>query len=134
MTSYRQIYKMPKNTNLSILQPLKASEPNLLCFLTLVLENFGIVQNFCSEMAPNGDVSHEIVSGIIWEIMEKSTQSTNFFKKKVNFFKLGTYLMKRSRLFFNFCANFHAWTLCNNKVTEYWPLQLEHYINFVLIL
>ena len=28
------------------------------------------------------------------------------------------------------CANFHAWTLCNNKVIVFWPLPLEHQLRW----
>ena len=29
-----------------------------------------------------------------------------------------------------FIANFHAWTLCNNKVIVFWPLLLEHQLRW----
>ena len=32
----------------------------------------------------------------------------------------------------SFYANFYPWTLCNSKVTDFWPLPLKHYLKLVL--
>ena len=32
------------------------------------------------------------------------------------------------------CTSFHAWALCNSKITDVWPLQFPHYLKFVLVI
>ena len=69
----------------------------------------------------------------------KINSKHRLLKKKVNFLKLETNLMKKVVYFFLagvgvFVQVSMLGALCNNKVIDFWPLPLDHYLEIVLII